>query len=153
MSAGNAVKRSGNFSLIVARLLACAVALAAAGCHRSGLNLADVEGVVTLDGAPVGEAAVMFMPVDSKLGPSASGVTDDQGRFTLTTANREGAVIGEHRVAISKSEVTVVPQRRGLPIYRTKELIPPKYGMADSSGLIANVVDDENNFKFELSSK
>jgi hypothetical protein len=132
----------------------CLAAIAlAAGCNRSGLNLAYVEGVVTLDGAPVADAGVMFMPVDSMLGPPATGVTDSEGRFTLTTANRPGAVIGEHRVAISKSEAIVVPQRRGLPLYETKDHIPAKYGIVETSGLTASVKDDDNNIPFQLSSK
>jgi hypothetical protein len=131
-------------------LLAIALAL---GCNRSGLNLAYVEGVVTFDGAPVADAGVMFMPVDSTLGLPATGVTDSEGRFTLTTANRPGAVIGEHRVAISKSEAIVVPQRRGLPLYTTKDHIPAKYGSVETSGLTASVKDDDNNIPFQLSSK
>jgi len=131
-------------------LLAAAVI---SGCDRSGLDLADVEGVVTLDGAPVKEAGVMFMPVDSSLGPPATGVTDGEGKFTLTTANQPGAVIGEHRVAISKSEAVVIPQRRGLPLYKTKDYIPAKYGSVETSGLTATVEDDDNSVPFQLSSK
>jgi hypothetical protein len=117
------------------------------------MDLAPVEGIVTLDGAPVSEAGLIFMPTDSTLGPPASGATDADGKFTLTTANQPGAVIGEHRVAIAKTEVTAIPQRRGLPLYKTKEVVPAKYASVDTSGLTAVVEDDDNAVKFELSSK
>jgi hypothetical protein len=129
------------------------VAILAAGCNRSGLDLAPVEGVVTLDGVPVAEAGIMFSPVEPGKGLPATGATDEQGKFTLQTANQPGAAIGDHRVAISKSDVIAIPQRRGLPIYKTKEHIPAKYGGLNTSGLTAKVVDDDNSFKFELSAE
>jgi hypothetical protein len=121
------------------------------GCGRDGLNLAPVTGVVTMDGKPVAEASVIFAPNDSKAGPPAIGATNEQGAFTLVTANRPGAVVGEHRVAVSKSEATVIPQRRGLPIYRVKEALPPKFGSVETSGLTATVRDDDNQLEVKLS--
>ena len=81
--------------------------------------------MVTLDGQPVADAGVMFLPVDSREGPPASGTTDAEGRFTLITANRpEGAPIGSHRVAISKDEATAIPQQYGMPLYKIKAFLP-----------------------------
>ena len=121
------------------------------GCGGSGLNLAPVEGVVTLNGAPVADAGVLFKPAQ---GPFAMGVTDAEGRFTLTTANEEGALIGDHKVAISKVE-TLTKYRPGnpMPIYETKALIPQKYFNAATSTLTASVVDDDNEFEFKLTSR
>ena len=68
--------------------------LVSGGCNRSGLNLAHVEGVVTLDDKPVEDAAVLFLPDDPTMGPPASGTTDAEGRYTLITANQPGAAIG-----------------------------------------------------------
>ena len=124
----------------------------AVGCGGSGLELAPVAGVVTLDGQPVSEAGIMFQPADASKGPPAYGATDENGRFELITANQPGALIGEHRVAISKTESIAIPQRRGLPIYKTKEHIPPKYGNYESSGLSVTVEDDDNSLKFDLTS-
>jgi hypothetical protein len=135
-----------------ARLAAAVVVCSAVGCRRDGLELAPVEGVVLLDGSPVADAGVTFAPVDGKLGPPAFAATDEEGRFTLVTANRPGAVIGEHRVAISKTESIAIPQSRGFPIYRTNDLVPAKYGSVETSGLTRKVEDDDNEFKFELTS-
>lgn len=120
------------------------------GCNDSGLDLAPVGGTVTLDGKPVPEAAVLFLPDDPTMGPPASGTTDDQGRFTLNTANRPGAAVGPHKVAISKDETTMIPQRRGFPLYKTTYTIPPKYADTQSSGLVATVEDDDNTIDFQL---
>jgi hypothetical protein len=118
------------------------------GCDRSGLNLAPVSGVVTVNGAPVEKAGVLFMP---QSGPFASGTTDAEGKFTLATANRPGALVGEHRVAISKTQTTSwqVPGER-LPRYETKHFLPQKYASPSTSELTAAVIDDDNHFSFDL---
>ena len=134
------------------RTLALLFVMTAGGCGDSGLNLAPVGGLVTLDGQPVSDVGIMFQPTDPALGPPAYGATDANGRFELFTVNQLGAVIGEHRVAISKTESIAIPQRRGLPLYKTKEHIPPKYGNHESSGLTVTVEDDDNSFKFDLTS-
>jgi hypothetical protein len=120
-----------------------------AGCNRSGLDLAYVEGVVTYQGAPVAEAGVLFKPAQ---GPFASGATDEQGRFTLQTANEEGALIGDHTVTISKVSTTAkhIPGNV-MPVYVIKPLIPQKYSRYTTSGLTATVKDDDNHFEFTLS--
>jgi len=120
------------------------------GCHRSGLNLAPVEGLVTYKGAPLVDAGVLFLPNEPQMGPPASGTTDAEGKFTLYTVNLPGAAVGDHRVVISKEETISIPQRRGFPIYQTKRFIPEKYSDPDTSGLTATVTDDDNQVKFEL---
>jgi hypothetical protein len=120
------------------------------GCNRSGLNLADVSGVVTYNGKAVEKAGVIFMP---ESGQPAMGTTDAEGKFTLATANHPGALVGNHRVGITKSE-TIVTQNPGerLPTYNNKYLIPSKYSSPATSELTAVVSedDDENHFKFDL---
>jgi hypothetical protein len=76
--------------------------------------------------------------------------TDAEGRFSLTTANQRGALIGEHRVSISKVETITIPQRQGFPLYQHKSHIPAKYGDVTTSGLSASVIDDDNHFEFKL---
>jgi hypothetical protein len=137
----------------VARWSAMAAVLFLAGCGGSDLNLAPVEGIVTLDGKPIPDAAVLFLPDDPTMGPPAAGTTDGEGRFTLITANLPGAAVGSHRVAISKDQTQVIPTRKGFPIYKTTYTIPPKYAAAESSGLVATVADDVNTIDFKLSTR
>ena len=103
------------------------------------------------NGAPVEKAGVLFMP---ETGPFATGTTDAEGRFTLTTANHEGALVGNHHVAISKSQTTAtqVPGE-AMPRYNTKYFLPEKYGSPATSELTATVVDDDNSFSFELTGR
>jgi hypothetical protein len=120
----------------------------AAGCDRSGLDLAPVEGIVTQNGAPVEGAGVLFLP---QTGPFAMGTTDAEGRFTLKTANYPGALVGEHRVTISKTQTTATKIPGQLfPRYDTKYEIPQKYCDASTSGLVAKVIDDDNKFEFDV---
>lgn len=135
------------------------------GCGDKGLHLAPVEGTVILDGKPVAEAGIMFTPVGENAGPYASGTTNEEGVFTLRTMNEEGALVGEHRVTISKADPFGVEvdteqledadffRTKGFKIYETKDLLPSKYGDPHSSELNAKVEDSQNHFEFELSSK
>jgi len=84
-----------------------ATALAAAvlpGCSSS--SLAPVHGRVTCHGKPVPQAGVIFSPMpkaegDREAGKAASGSTDADGRFVLTTyKDGDGALIGRHRASI-----------------------------------------------------
>ncbi len=83
-------------------LLLILVALCA-GC--SGDAYPPVSGKVTYKGQPVPAITVVFTPVGSVTapnpGPYSSGVTDDEGNFTLRTRRGDlGAVPGPHRVGI-----------------------------------------------------
>jgi hypothetical protein len=73
----------------------------ALGC--SNVKVIPVEGVVTLDGKPLPGATVSFMPVEA--GRSATGQTDADGNFRLTTFRTEdGALPGEYKVIVVVSE-------------------------------------------------
>ena len=80
------------------------VALAPLGCG-GGPEYADVDGTVTLDGKPLPDVEVVFMP---NPGPGSSAgaarcLTDAAGRYRLRTqrAERAGAVVGKHVVVIN----------------------------------------------------
>jgi hypothetical protein len=76
--------------------------LTALGCG-SGPKLTEVEGTVTLNGKPLSNAEVQFLPDPGKgtVGPRSTGITDEQGRFHLVCDNqRKGAVVGHHRVLV-----------------------------------------------------
>jgi hypothetical protein len=78
-----------------------------AGCGGQPYPLAPVAGQVTFKGQPLAQAHVLFQPVGEpnaeNVGPPSVGHTDDQGRFTLRTVDRDsaGAVVGKHRVFIT----------------------------------------------------
>jgi hypothetical protein len=75
----------------------------ASGCGP-GYRVAEVDGVVKSGGKPVPHLRVQFMPDPEKgtKGPTSTGTTDEEGRFTLVCADkRAGAVVGWHRVVIT----------------------------------------------------
>jgi hypothetical protein len=86
------------------RRLSLVVLLAAAltGCGGNGTT--PVKGVVTLEGAPLPGATVLFMPDGDGRGRPASGFTSSDGVFQLTTYRPDdGALPGQYRVLIRKT--------------------------------------------------
>ena len=62
--------------------------------------LADVQGVVRVDGEPASDLTVIFQPRIQ--GRSSTGVTDREGRYSLAfTESTRGAIIGPHVVTFS----------------------------------------------------
>jgi hypothetical protein len=104
-----------------------ALSLMCLGCGPSGPEIAKVEGTVTLDGEPLPNASVVFVPEN---GRPAGGRTDAQGKYVLNfTQGREGAIPGKSKVRISTAaEASETPE--GQPIPATPEKIPAKYNAA-----------------------
>ncbi len=123
-----------------ARLVFCCLgALALCGCSRR-VPLGQVDGVVRLDGAPMPDAMVTFIPEDRKL-PQSTGLTDSEGHFHLRCSNGSmGAAIGDHRVIVIDAAMAPsgkgkddddLPEGKDAPASR----VPPRYGRADKTPL------------------
>jgi hypothetical protein len=150
--------------------LACLVAaalLAGTGC---GSKPVGIKGKITLDGAPLPGASVEFVPEAG--GRSAEGMTDKDGKFTLTTyLTGDGALRGEYRVVINKTPQGALPQpdrsdkeamkkvmfqsmmasqNRTL---RAQGLVPGDYGEFDKTPLRQTVPDPKGIYDLELTSK
>lgn len=97
-------------------LLATVLVGLAAGCSR-GPEFVEVAGVVTLDGKPLPEVEVVFLPNSEKgnKGPRAAAYTDKQGHYKLhcDQANRDGTVVGPTRVCII--DITAVASLASMP--------------------------------------
>lgn len=153
--------------LLVQRILSCIVLLVIAstmGCSGDD-RVATVQGTVTLDGEPVGDASVTFMPKEG--GRPAFGITDADGTYRLTTfKDGDGAMIGEQLVTITAVDEEVsskaaaaaeemgslseVMQPRAKQIWR----VPQVYSESDTSGLEFAVQRGETNqADFDLKSK
>lgn len=130
----------------------CALLLFCCGCPSSNGNIGTVEGVVTLDGEPVGQATVMFFPSS---GRASIGTTDDAGRYKLVyTRSEDGAVVGTHKVTIS----TEIKASDGYgddepAVQGKKEIIPAKYLDRRKTELTANVEPGSNSINFDLTSE
>jgi hypothetical protein len=96
---------------LAAAFLCAGVALTLAGCGRSGIPVAPTEGVVLLDSKPVAGVSVVFR--QAGLSMVASGKTDEEGRFQLSTyGDFDGAPVGEcvATVAVISMDLTTVGQ-------------------------------------------
>lgn len=111
------------------------------GCGPSRPPTAPVEGVVTLGGQPLEGAAVTFTPVEG--GRPATGATDAQGRFRLSTFDPgDGAILGEHVATVYKEEAASVVVEEGDldggpagPATTPRLLVPARYTSRETSEL------------------
>ena len=102
-------------------LLVFITAAVITGCSKSGL--VRVEGIVVLDNQPVPEATVLFIP-EGGTGQPAQGMTDENGKFQLTTfKENDGALPGAYKVTVTKS---VAPPQ------------PPEAEPGDSRSIVAH---------------
>src|SRR5436305_1919061 len=82
--------------LLVAVVL---VSVGLVGCSQS--ETVAVTGTVTVNGKPADQVEVAFNP--KKEGRLTTGVTDAEGRFTLSTAKaNDGAIPGEYVVTLGE---------------------------------------------------
>lgn len=130
----------GSFMAALVTALAV-IALLLAGCGSTTMPpLGQVEGTVTLDGAPLPAAFVVFTPDGP--GRSSTATTDTAGRYTLTyLRDIAGADVGGHSVRI-----TTATRKRGI-----KEMLPLRYHRR--SELRATVSPGGNTIDFPLQSK
>jgi hypothetical protein len=138
------------------------VLLASAGCggESSLPTLTPVEGVVTLGGQPLPHALITFNPTKSGLPANSAGtaVTDEAGKFTLTTAGKPGAVPGEHVVTVvdgpppdaargEDDQAKLTQFHAGLK----NRPIPAKYSAMSKSDYKVTVKTDQKDYTIDLS--
>jgi hypothetical protein len=121
--------------------------LTVSGCG-GGIKCFPVSGRVTLDGKPLADAVVSFMPEDEG-GVAPSGVTDKSGIYTLRqTAEADGAPAGHYTVRITT-------YREGKPwadppVPGAAERVPGEYNLRTT--LREEVKAEENSIDFRLTS-
>ena len=116
------------------------LALALAGCGKSGPQIAPVHGRVTLDGQPLPQADVLFQPEGAHR-PS-TGRTDAEGRYELAYKRGQmGAMVGPNTARISVSSELV----------KNPPPIPERYAV--KSELHREVKSGDNEFDFDLTSE
>jgi len=119
-----------SFALIA---LAAAAIATVIGCGKGSRSLAQVNGVVTLDGKPLSGGSVVFQPVAPPgsviAGKGSAAFCDAAGRYHLETIDgRAGAVIGEHRVRIyGPKQKAATPANIDGVTTASAELVPQKY--------------------------
>ncbi|QJW95659.1 transthyretin-like family protein [Frigoriglobus tundricola] len=143
----------------VARL-SLGVVLVLGGCSHSASYTQNesVEGTVTLDGVPVANAVVQFVPdIDPKVqAPSSSGYTDEKGHFKLTCDNtKPGAVVGKHNVVVlpgrsgggaDDEEAKAAPRAKVAPV-------PNVYSLASTTPLKIEVTVENHSYDLALTKR
>ena len=160
-------------------LLAACILVLASGCSRGRQYppTHSVSGVVRVEGQPVVDAIVSFLPENGQY--PANGRTDASGRYELTSFTRgDGAMEGSFRVTIVKYEEETedkpavsgekpaaeaeseetgnegyVPSGMVVSEYDTgpKNLLPKQYADQQKTSLTATVRADQNTIDFDLS--
>jgi len=140
--------------------------LLAVGCGQKGrgLRVEFVEGIVTLDGQPLGHASVTFIPAnEGGKEEVALGFTDANGMYRLSSMNGDpdrGAVAGEYIITVSKIEVYdpkagMSPEEAAvsrLEVTQT-QVLPRIYQDRENTPLSAAVNRGRNRINIELSSE
>ena len=116
-----------------ARLLLGLAVVLATGCGGSK-KFASVSGKVTLNGKPLPNATVSFLPIAEQgsieAGEASIGKTNEKGEFALrSTTGKNGALVGHHRVSISALDPKIGerderPPRGGWPL---ADKVPSRY--------------------------
>jgi hypothetical protein len=121
------------FGLLVAASLVCVLGV---GCGKAKTT---ISGTVTLDGKPLAEALLQFLPLGPE-GRTGAVRTDLQGRYQVE--------LSPHPVRVAVSARTVVGQERdgkdGPMIDVFKELVPARFSDVHTSELTITPLEGRN---------
>jgi hypothetical protein len=129
--------RTRNIPSVAACLV---ILLTVVGCGRP--TMAKVSGTVKWQGKPVPDAMVQFV---HKNRPGATGRTDAEGRFSLTTLKPgDGAFLGPVQVTVEPFLPGNDPDKPTPPPPPRPD-IPDRYRTVDKTPLTAEVVAGKKN--------
>lgn len=118
------------------------------GCSPS--DRAEVSGSVQLDGQPVEEGSIQFIPVEGTKGPSAGAVIT-KGSYHI--ARGQGVVVGKNRVELRAFKTTgrkvqdpTAPQ--GVKTEERVQAFPPEY--SDRSTEVRDIQPGSNTIDFDV---
>jgi hypothetical protein len=102
--------------------------LTIAGCGPSGPEIASVSGRITMDGKPLPNATVVFIPEN---GRPAGASTDADGNYVLNfSQGRRGAIPGKNTIRITTQRDPTPGDDNVKSIPGSKETIPTRYNAA-----------------------
>ena len=125
--------------------------LLGAGCGQRGANRAAVHGEVTLDGRPLEQGSILFVPADGAKGAVAGGPIEE-GRYQISQSN--GVALGWTRVEIRAVRKTgkMVPKPMARldsheMVEEYAEAIPPRFNSASTLKIEVRPADNVADFK------
>ncbi len=140
-------------ALGIAAALLLSVGLCGCGPASNLPKTVPAEGIVTLDGQPIGDVTIIFIAEQGSY--NATAVTTADGKFSLRAfPEKTGAVPGSYKVEMTKTIVEAASAKRDEPNVNLKFGLPKKYANIATSGLSREIgADGEKDLKFELVSK
>jgi len=130
------------------------------GSNVKAPQIVPVMVTVKLDGQPLPNAFVKLALTSSNVTGSgtATGVTDDSGKATLTIDGKPGACVGSNAVAVTEAPEEHPPSDAPRDLdKRTPERkqnknrpIPAKYANAINSGVTVDVKEGQTEYTIEL---
>jgi hypothetical protein len=137
-------------------------AVAFLGCGDDGLaKRYPVSGKVTYKGETLASGTITFTPADGNAGIRAAFGAIVDGRYQLTTqSNNDGAMAGKYKVSIvarSYDETAKGQENKALRRDKmakvlgktSKNLVPPKFNIPETSGLTAEVPGGKYDFDLQ----
>lgn len=155
------VRRYGRWACLLSVLVFAEVGCGGGG-GPSGPKLAPAKGVVNYNSKPLSSATVMFIPPKGNPGMDMS---DEQGKFVITTGGRPGVAVGKCKVVVTKTATAaegfnpnMTPKdmedmiKAGKSFDPPKNPIPTRYGSETTTTLEADVTEnaESNAFEFNL---
>lgn len=129
----------------------CAGLLLSSGCGDTG-NRQAIEGTVTIDGQPLDEGQITFLPQEGTEGPTA-GAPVHNGKFVV--AQEQGVFAGHFRVeitAVRPTGKTIADPETDQVIDDVEQYLPDRYNR--ESELTAEVKPGEiNQLEFALETR
>jgi hypothetical protein len=104
--------RMSSIAQFVSVSICCLTIAGISGC-RPQVSLVPAEGILLLDGQPLPDVLVTFMPEAAGPHPPirSMGMSDESGRFTVRAETLSpGALAGEHRVIVEDLAILKAPR-------------------------------------------
>jgi len=136
---------SARRTLVAVCLAALTIGLSACSHQqKSEVPLVPVTGEVIMEGKPLEEATVEYIPAGSTPGQGGSGLTDAKGFFEISSPFGEpGLTGGDYTVIVSKFVLppgaVINPDRLGPADNPGRELVAPQYSSRAMPTLKAKV--------------
>ncbi|RCS54079.1 carboxypeptidase regulatory-like domain-containing protein [Bremerella cremea] len=121
------------------------------GCGDPNMPpVGEVHGQVTLNGKPVSDCQVEFVPLAG--GRSSAAITDENGKYILKyKGDAEGALLGKHRVRLVTARSATRDDSGRVIQPGVKEKLPKEYN--DETTQQVEVIDGDNPIDFEIVTK
>lgn len=116
------------------------------GCGSKGPKIVPVSGKVTLDGKPLPNGHIRFIPTGDR---PAYGEIQSDGSFRLETDDKVGCAVGTHKVTVDAQAVTGTEATGET----ARQLTPIRYSSAETTEITVTIDGPRDDVLIELTTK